>query len=164
VIVSQPGCELATLHGHPAAATTSTVPPDAPKPKVAELDVSEYAQAAPDCVTMKFWPAQIEPVRLDPLLLAATVKFTMPFPETVVVGDKTVIQLTLLKAVQEQVLLAVTVMLPGPPAAPNDDVPLVCIAQEEHVPMLKTLNGEEVSAKRGTGSVALAVVTAVRGA
>ena len=70
------------------------------------------------CVTEKVWPATLMlPVRAAPVLFAATVNATEPFPLPLA-PDVTVIQASLRLAVQLQLVpVADTVILPDPPAA-----------------------------------------------
>ncbi len=82
---------------------------------------SEYAHDdGADCVTVNVCPAMvIVPVSWLVVVLAATVKATVPFPVPLL-PEVIVIQLALLVAVQLQPLEVVTPTLPVPPVEPND--------------------------------------------
>lgn len=113
---------LTAVHGQPAVTVTVLVPfpPDAVNDWLVG-DV-EGVHDVPDAswLTEKVVPAIVsEPVRLPEELLAATVNATMPLPapDAPLV---TVIHGLLLTAVHGQPVVAVTVLLPFPPAAMND--------------------------------------------
>jgi hypothetical protein len=77
-------------------------------------------QLAAACVTLNVCPAIVRlPLRLLVTVLGATVKFAVPdpSPDAPLV---TVIHEALLVALQAQPPLDVTLLLPPPPAAPND--------------------------------------------
>ena len=76
----------------------------------------------------------------------------------------TLIQLSRENESQAHVLLAVTVMTPEPHADPNDALlPPEKVVHEQGA-IVKAFIGREVSAKRGTDSVALATVVVLSGA
>jgi hypothetical protein len=75
------------------------------------------AAAVAACVIVKVCPAAvIVPVREAVVVFAATVKPAVPFPEPLA-PELIVIQLAPLVAVQAHPVPAVTLRLPGPPAA-----------------------------------------------
>lgn len=110
---------LTAVQGQSTAAVTVPfpIPPGAGNDWLVGDTLAE--QALPACVTVNVAPAMVSvPVRVAPVLFA-TANVTAPFPvfEAPLV---TVIQLSLLTAVQVHQSAAVTVVAPVPPADAND--------------------------------------------
>jgi hypothetical protein len=122
VTVSHDGSLLVAVHEHQLLAVTPMVP-ESPPTAIAWL-AGEIAteQAAPDCDTAKLWPATVTVAcRAAPLLADAAIDTVpLPVPDAPAV---TVSQLvSLLAAVQVQLLAVVTVIAPeSPPAAIDCD-------------------------------------------
>ena len=113
---------LVAVHAHPGVAVIRMGVP-APPAALNDWDAwsSEYEQPAASWVTVNVWLATVRvPVRETPFGLAATEKFTVPFPVPLP-GVTPVIHETLLVAVHAHPGVAVITMgVPAPPAALND--------------------------------------------
>jgi hypothetical protein len=110
---------LAAVHAHPAVAVITTGVPAPPAALIVwDAWSSEYEQAAGCWVTVTTCPATVRvPVRGVPFGLAATRKFTAPFPVPLA-GVTPVIHVALLAAVHAHPGVAVIAMdVPAPPAA-----------------------------------------------
>jgi hypothetical protein len=107
---------LTAVQLQPVGAVTAVLP--VAPPEATDCDVGEIVSVhvIPACVTVNVLPAIVSvPVRDDVELFAAVEKLTVPFPEPVA-PEVTVIQPTLLAAVQLHAAGAVTAVLPVPPA------------------------------------------------
>ncbi len=103
-------------------AVTLTLPVPPCQPTYSLIGEIEYLHDddGGDCVTVNVCPAMaIVPVRWLVVVLAATVKLTVPLP-VALLAEVIVIQLALLVAVQGQLLEAVTLTLPVPAFESND--------------------------------------------
>src|SRR4030095_3513360 len=96
------------VHAQPAVAVTAIVPLPPPATADWKSGVASYEQAAPACVTGNGCPPIVSvPVRVVPVVFAATLNVTVPLPEPdpppVIVS-----QVALLVAVHVQPARAVT--------------------------------------------------------
>jgi hypothetical protein len=111
---------LTAVQAQPLGAETVTVSVPPVDVKVCDVGETVSLQVTPAWVTVKVTPPIVSvPVRFVPAVLAAAVKLTVPFPDpdapAVIVN-----QLSLLVAVHEQPVGAVTDVEPVPPAAAID--------------------------------------------
>src|SRR5256885_11865299 len=95
----------------PPSASTTT--------RLCAVDDNVKLHATPLCVTVTVCPATVSvPVRAAVPVFAATVYSTVPLAVRLA-PPVTVIQLALLVALHAHPLVVVTIVLPGPPAAPR---------------------------------------------
>ena len=112
---------LLAVQVQPVAAVTVTVPEPAADVTLADAGDTVGAHGTAACsVTVNVDPAMVSvPVRLVVPVLAALLNVTVPDPEPDAPA-LTVIHAALLTAVHAQPVPAVTMLLPGPPAAAID--------------------------------------------
>jgi hypothetical protein len=111
---------LSAVHEHVGAAVTVLLPEpplEVNDREVGDIDGAQLLGAA--CETVKVLPPRFSvPVRVEFPVLGATLKVTLPVPDPLT-APVMVIQESLLLASHEHPAVAVTVVLPAPPAASN---------------------------------------------
>ena len=121
---------VAAVHVHPAGVVTVVDPEPPAAPTLPPTGEIEYEQPTPFWVTVKAWPAIVSvPVRESELLLAATVKPTLPSPVPLAPLAIEIHDAPLL-AVQLQPVPAATDAVDESPVA--GDVRLVGVTEYEH--------------------------------
>lgn len=118
---------VAAVHAHPVGVVTVVEPEPPAAPTLPPTGEIEYEQPTPFCETVSAWPAIVSvPERAIELLLAATVKPTLPLPVPVA-PLAIVIHEAPLVAVHAQPLAAVTLAVADSPVA--GDVSLVGVSE-----------------------------------